>query len=404
MTSPFPFHSSHPLDQSTRSSPSAGSSRDADAETAERFGNVPHPSEGFRSLPHDAESFRSVLNASESFGNFPQDSEVFRNVPHASERFRNDPNFTHASETEGANSKASAETREEVQPRAAHETLQHRAQPPQSSATQSRGESFGNASAQDVTTPRHSESLFRKAPSSSAESFRDEVRPSERFRTDNIVHGASARTENHTLTIKEVARMFEAAGVARTERSVTNWCQPNRTGVARLDGYFDPNERRYFITPQSAHAAIEEEKAKASKNDVNPTGASTAETYHDDESFGSMPKQGVHQNGEGESRKEDVRKTNAASEEHESRVKELEREVIDLRIANRGKDQFIELLTKERDEFGKERQGYVQQLIGISRKVGELSSRLLQLGGREQPNRIAQSNGTTGSSQEDIES
>src|SRR5664279_3787032 len=63
------------------------------------------------------------------------------------------------------------------------------------------------------------------------------------------------RKENHTLTVRETARMFEAAGVARTERSIVNWCQPNRTGIARLNSYFDPNERRYYISPQSVEQA-----------------------------------------------------------------------------------------------------------------------------------------------------
>ncbi|HWX21513.1 MAG TPA: hypothetical protein VN578_16550 [Candidatus Binatia bacterium] len=66
--------------------------------------------------------------------------------------------------------------------------------------------------------------------------------------------------------MREVARMFEAAGVARTERSITNWCQPNKSGMARLDSYFDPNERKYYISPQSVDLAIAEEKAKAVKN------------------------------------------------------------------------------------------------------------------------------------------
>src|SRR5206468_12249461 len=73
------------------------------------------------------------------------------------------------------------------------------------------------------------------------------------------------RKGNHRLTVREVARTFEAAGVARTERSIINWCQPNKMGVARLDSYFDPNERKYFITPQSAELAIQEELSKAAK-------------------------------------------------------------------------------------------------------------------------------------------
>jgi hypothetical protein len=59
--------------------------------------------------------------------------------------------------------------------------------------------------------------------------------------------------------------MFEDAGVARTERSITNWCQLNAQGIARLDAYYDPNERKYFITPQSVELAIAEEKAKAAR-------------------------------------------------------------------------------------------------------------------------------------------
>src|SRR5579859_4502099 len=74
-----------------------------------------------------------------------------------------------------------------------------------------------------------------------SESFRTIPQASEAFRTTRAE--GSERKENHTLTVREVARMFEAAGVARTERSVTNWCQPNKSGIARLDSYFDPNER-----------------------------------------------------------------------------------------------------------------------------------------------------------------
>ena len=87
-----------------------------------------------------------------------------------------------------------------------------------------------------------------------AETSSEVPQPSADFRT--IPNHAEAfgkvpqdaeRKESHTLTVREVARMFEAAGVARTERSIVNWCQPNRTGIARLDSYFDPNERRYYI-------------------------------------------------------------------------------------------------------------------------------------------------------------
>src|SRR3954447_22775015 len=99
---------------------------------------------------------------------------------------------------------------------------------------------------------------FRAIPNDS-ETFGNVPHSSENFRN---VRKGSARRENHTLTVREVARLFEAAGVTRTERSITNWCQPNKTGIARLDAYLDPNERKYFITPESVDAAIQEELAR----------------------------------------------------------------------------------------------------------------------------------------------
>ena len=62
------------------------------------------------------------------------------------------------------------------------------------------------------------------------------------------MRNAAERTEQHTLTVREVARFFEQAGVPRTERSIINWCRLNRHGVARLDSFFDENEGRYYIT------------------------------------------------------------------------------------------------------------------------------------------------------------
>ena len=143
--------------------------------------------------------------------------------------------------------------------------------------------------------------------------------------------------------------MFEAAGVARTERSIVNWCQPNRTGIARLDSYFDPNERRYYISPQSVELAIAEEKAKAAK--INEPS----------ETFGSVPQTAAAPG-----------KARPVLEPDETRVKELERETLDLKIANRGKDYLIEQMQKERT-------GFFEQLLTANRKMGELETKLLQI-------------------------
>jgi hypothetical protein len=186
-----------------------------------------------------------------------------------------------------------------------------------------------------------------------SEPFGNVPQDSERFGT---LRHASERKENHTLTTREAARLFEAAGVARTERSIINWCQLNKMGVARLDCYFDPNERRYFITPESVRLAIEEEKAKAAKGNISPSNefALPSETEnHSRASFGKTPN-----NSEDSS--------------------ELRKEIMDLKIANRGKDMFIEHLKSERENI-------LSQLIESSREVGEMETRLLQIDAHQSP-------------------
>jgi len=159
---------------------------------------------------------------------------------------------------------------------------------------------------------------------------------------------AAERKDNHTLTVRETARMFETAGVARTERSVINWCQPNRQGIARLDSYYDPNERKYYITPQSVEAVIQEEIQRANKS--NEPSAS--------ESFGTSV---AH-----------VKHSGNANAGDDKRLKELEREIFDLKIANRGKDYLI-------DQLNMERKSFFDQLLNANRTVGQLETKLNQL-------------------------
>ncbi len=156
------------------------------------------------------------------------------------------------------------------------------------------------------------------------------------------------RRENQTLTVREAARMFEAAGVARTERSILNWCQPNRQGVARLDCYFDPNERKYYITPQSVEAVIQEEVHRASRNGDAATS----------EAFGSSVTR--------------VKHPGSATVAEDRRLQELERQILDLKIANRGKDYLI-------GELNKERKSFFDQLLTANRTVGQLETKLIQL-------------------------
>ena len=85
------------------------------------------------------------------------------------------------------------------------------------------------------------------------------------------------KSEYHTITVRQAARMLEEAGVPRTERSITNWCGPNRQGISRLDCYLEPNEKRYFITPQSIDRVPKEELAKGNSVEGVPN---PSETLH----------------------------------------------------------------------------------------------------------------------------
>lgn len=189
---------------------------------------------------------------------------------------------------------------------------------------------------------------FGTAPNDSA-TFGNVPQDAESFRK---VQNGAARKSDHTLTVREVARMFETAGVARTERSITNWCQPNKTGIARLDAFYDPNERKYFITPRSAEIAIQEEQSKDKTR--------------------ATPNVGVH-----DMRAEEVRNASAATDTADGgEIHQLQREVLDLKILNQGKDFYIQKLQEEREQFAEERRDYVATLMRFNRRVGQLETQL----------------------------
>jgi hypothetical protein len=119
-----------------------------------------------------------------------------------------------------------------------------------------------------------------------------------------------------------------------------------------LDSYFDPNERKYFITPQSVQAAITEEKARTAAKTPQPP-------QEPSDQFRTLPTDAEAEQAE--------RKRGAESDSE--RTRELERENLDLKIANRGKDFLIEQMQKERN-------GFFDQLLAANRKVGELETRL----------------------------
>ena len=158
--------------------------------------------------------------------------------------------------------------------------------------------------------------------------------------------------------------MFKNAGVGVTERSIINWCHPNDKGATRLDGWKDPNENKWFITPRSVEYAILEEQNKLKKKpQTRPS-----ETPHlFSESFGSTSE------GFG-NRTNNFGKLPNASEtdnpdELSQRVQQLEFENRDLQITNKAKDMYINRLEKNQENLFKD-------LTGQSHKIGELETKL----------------------------
>lgn len=173
----------------------------------------------------------------------------------------------------------------------------------------------------------------------------------------NIPH-RSERTEHHTLTVRDAARMFEQADVARTERSITNWCQPDKHGVSRLDCSYDQNEYRWFITRQSVERAIEEEQAKAGSEHGQRLSEAPADIPKRTEAPQEPAKEG------------------ASVTHHERKIAELEAAVRDLSIASGVKDLYIKRVEKENERLQEHVQQHVDHLIKLNRHAGRLEGML----------------------------
>ena len=216
---------------------------------------------------------------------------------------------------------------------------------------------MSSSSQQNSDSIRNDSEDFRKVPNS-AEEFGNAPKHSEAFRT--VPNDAEAR-ESHTLTVKEVARMFENAGVARTERSVVNWCQRDAAGSSRLDSYFDPNERKHFITPESVDRAINEELAKLKGFSEETVGRREGTAAH----VGAAPKE----------------------------MARLKEKIQDLEVDLRLKSGLIR-------HFQEERQGLLDRMENSSRLIGRLEAEVRLLEGPARP-AVVERVGTAERSQED---
>ncbi len=90
----------------------------------------------------------------------------------------------------------------------------------------------------------------------------------------------SNKNSGYTITVREAARIFEEAGILRTERTLTNWCNTNARGIARLDCCYRESQHRYYITPQSINKMVREERQRMLDRNKHNAALFSAEAEH----------------------------------------------------------------------------------------------------------------------------
>jgi hypothetical protein len=163
--------------------------------------------------------------------------------------------------------------------------------------------------------------------------------------------------------------IFSNAGVPRSPRTIDRYCKSGHLVCMKIET--ERNEK-YLITPESVTERIRELQQVASTGHVE---TSPDTSRH----VGTQPDMSRHDTT-------DDRLSDDEKSKLEERIKELERENLDLKITNRGKDYFVEELKKEREFFETVRRDMTQKLIEQSQRVGELQVKVHLLEAPQQDN------------------
>ncbi|CRI66990.1 hypothetical protein THIOKS13320062 [Thiocapsa sp. KS1] len=218
--------------------------------------------------------------------------------------------------------------------------------------------------------------------------------------------------ENLTITVREAARIFEEAGVPRTERAITNWCNPNARGIVRLECCYHEGERKYYISPASVQRAIVEERKKMQFVEFrdghlqSPDAETLAHQVREEREHQAEPSrvadaqenEGRHESLGRETRTESTHApaspsfgrteaeespSSSLSDAERSELKELRLANFDLRVQIEGQKylvrQFDSLVAGERERHEKEKLALVDRLTDARYQIGSLEQRLLQL-------------------------
>ncbi len=206
---------------------------------------------------------------------------------------------------------------------------------------------------------------------SPTQSDHDRPSPTE---SDAVRHGPTdqqRRSEFHTLTTRDVMKIFDEAGLPRNQRSIERYCKDNK-----LDCYADSDEQRYYITRASVDRLIgqlKEIQARHPQANLSPPPQMSATSGADVE----RQRPTLMQDADTVKRTTDEkRESETAKEEYEKKMKELEDKIFNLEVDKRAKDQVVTML---RDQLKDDRDHYGQLLVQHTNKIAKYGRRLGQL-------------------------
>ena len=165
-------------------------------------------------------------------------------------------------------------------------------------------------------------------------------------------------------SVESASAMFADAGVPKSPRTISRYCELGHLDCSKAD---TKTGEKYLITKDSIVRRIEEVRQQL---DNTRHGESLDNTRHGESRNATVPTE----SDTGADMRPELHAENLKDENEELKKenKRLEGDVRDLRITNQAKDQFIEMVQRERSEF-------VELIQSKSHRIGALETELRQL-------------------------
>jgi ATP-dependent Lon protease len=164
-------------------------------------------------------------------------------------------------------------------------------------------------------------------------------------------------TTRYTLTVDEAAQIFAEAGVPRSPRTITRFCQLGDLDCIRVD---TEKHFKWLVDRNSAEKRIKELQqalrfTSKSQRDISSYVQPAGEIKPDITSHVEHP--------------DDTARSNEEEQYLLERVEELENEIIHLKIDKQAKEHVINQMNSERRDF-------IAQMQDMSFKLGEAAAKL----------------------------